>query len=360
MENSMELYGFETALELPDVRFREVREKPFDIYGLYEPQNEGVFLRMPDSVAEATSPSVRNLNKNTAGGRVRFCTDSRYVAIHAEMPYMYRADHFPRTGSSGFDLYVLEGAHYYYYGTYCPTIDADSKMLEGVINFPDRRLRQIMIHFPLYSQVEKLYIGLQQDAMLDHGRRYRYEKPVVYYGSSITQGGCASRPGTSYQAIIGVDHDCNYINLGFSGSAKGEPAIRDYIASLDMSVFVMDYDHNAPTVEHLKETHEPLYRAVRAAHPTLPIVMISKPETQWYIYPDTVQAKSFPQRRAVVLETYMKALSEGDLNVRFIDGDSLFEGAHHDACTVDGCHPNDAGFFRMADKIGHVVGALLK
>jgi len=356
MAKIIEPYGFTTALELADVRFREVREKPFDIYGLYDAHKEGRFRRLPEDVAAATSSSVLSLSTNTAGGRVRFCTDSQYIAIHAVMPHMGDMDHFPLTGSAGFDLYVLEGARYYFYGTYRPGIDTSKKGMEGVISFPDRKFRQVMIHFPLYSDVEKLYIGLNGDAMLDHGLRYRFDKPVVYYGSSITQGGCASRPGNSYQSIISIDYDCDFINLGFSGSAKAEDAIKEYMASMDMSVFVMDYDHNAPTVEHLQNTHEPLYRAIRAAHPTLPIVFVSAPDTTRYIHGENPKNA----RRAVIYATYQKALAEGDRYVRFIDGDSLFEGAHHDLCTVDGCHPNDAGFIRMADRIGHVVASLLK
>ncbi len=357
METVIQPYGFTTQLELSDVRFREVREKPFDIYGLYEPHSEGVFRRLPADVAEATSPAVKSLSVHTAGGRVRFCTDSPYIAVHAIMPVMAHMPHFPYTGSTSFDVYVWEGSRYYFYAGFRPGIDPSVKKMEGVVRFPDRKLRQIMIHFPLYSSVEKLYIGLQEDAALDHGLRYRYDKPVVYYGSSITQGGCASRPGTSYQSIISIDYDCDFINLGFSGSAKGEPAIRDYMASLDMSVFVMDYDHNAPSVEHLKETHEPLYRAVREKHPDLPIVMVTAPDTHQYVHGN---GEGRNAGRAVIYETYQKALAEGDKNVRFIDGESLFEGRYHDVCTVDGCHPNDAGFIRMADKIGHTVASLLK
>lgn len=349
-------YGFTTELSLPDVRFHDVRTAPFDLYGLYQPQSGKPFLRMPDDVAAATSPSVRSLNRNTAGGRVRFCTDSPYIALHAVMPSFGLMDHFPYSGSAGFDLYVLEGARYYYYATYSPGNNPNAKKVEGVIQFPDRRLRQIMIHFPLYSPVDDLYIGISADAVLDHGCRYRYDKPVVYYGSSITQGGCASRPGNAYQAIISIDCDCDFVNLGFSGSAKGEIAIRSYIAQLDMSVFVMDYDHNAPTTAHLIATHEALYRAVREAQPKLPIVFVSSPDTQHYIHNEGNDKNA---RRAIIYDTYQRARAAGDTNVHFIDGESLFAGAYHDICTVDGCHPNDAGFVRMADRIGYTVSALL-
>jgi len=354
--STVEPYGFETKLDLPDARFRDVRENPFDLYGLYEPHRAGGFRRLSAEIAAEVSEDVERLSACTAGARVRFCTDSAYIAIHADMPYMTEIDLMTRIGTAGFDLYVLEGAHYYYYDTFFTNKDMGGKGYEKVVRFPDRRLRQVMIHFPLYSPVENLYIGLQKNAVVDHGRKYRFDKPVVYYGSSITMGGCASRPGNTYQSIISIEHDCDFLNLGFAGAAKAEPVIREYIASLDMSVFVLDYDHNAPSVDHLRNTYEPFYRTIREVHPLLPIVFVSAPDTIKYIHGDSGKNA----RRAVIYDVYQKALAEGDTLVRFIDGDSLFEGEHHDICTVDGCHPTDLGFIRMAEKIGHTVASLLR
>ena len=98
------------------------------------------------------------------------------------------------------------------------------------------------------------------------------------YGSLITQGGCASRHGMSYQSIVSRKFNCDYINLGFSGNAKAEDEITDYIKNLEMFVFVLDYDHNAPTVEYLKNTHEKMFKAVRDAHPDIPVIMMSRPK----------------------------------------------------------------------------------
>jgi lysophospholipase L1-like esterase len=122
-----------------------------------------------------------------------------------------------------------------------------------------------------------------------------------------------------------------------------------------MSVFVLDYDHNAPTTEHLTETFEPFYRAVRAKHPDMPILFVTAPDTHQYIHGSTAR----DTRRAVIYSVYRKALAEGDRNIHYIDGDTLFEGEHHDIYTVDGCHPTDAGAICMADRIGHVLATLL-
>lgn len=146
--------------------------------------------------------------------------------------------------------------------------------------------------------------------------------------------------------------DCDYINLGFSGSARGEQLIADYIAGLDMSVFVCDYDHNTPNPKHLSNTHMKLYETVRKANPELPVIFVSKPDFE------NGEEESI-QRRSIVFNTYMQALGKGDKNVYYIDGKSLFGSQGRDSCTVDSCHPNDLGFMRMAEIIGAAVGTAL-
>jgi hypothetical protein len=139
-------------------------------------------------------------------------------------------------------------------------------------------MREITINFPLYSEVNELYIGLMRDSLVLESAPYRIEKPIVYYGSSITQGGCASRPGNAYEALVTQALGINHINLGFSGNAKGEKEISEYICSLDMSAFVYDYDHNAPDIEHLKNTHERMFKEIRASHKDVPIIIMTRPK----------------------------------------------------------------------------------
>lgn len=346
--------NFETKLELENLYFREAREDPFDIYGLYNVYEEELYRRIPEDVAEKTSPTVLSLATNTAGGRVRFKSDSSYVAIYAEMPYISDMYHFSRSGSAGFDLYVKEGSKYKFYSNFAFGSKAD--VIESHISFGFKAQREIMIHFPTYSNVKNLYIGLEKDASLEAGEKYRYKNPVVYYGSSITQGACACRPGNAYESIISIDHDCDFVNLGFSGSAKAETAITDYIAGLEMSVFVMDYDHNAPDSNYLESTHRPFFEKIRKSHPHVPVIFITRPNLRSEHNKNTGEIRN----REIIFSTYMNALKNGDKNVYFIDGESLFEGNHRDLCTVDGTHPNDAGFLRMADRIGDIVGICLK
>ncbi len=323
-----------------DVKFYNVDEAPFKIYGIYRDGDR--YRRLPKEVAEATNSGVLRLSTNTAGGRVRFMTDSPFIAIHAEMGSIYRSDHFPMVGSAGFDLYIDNR----YERSFRPNFNMTDTLDSIMGSFEKTGVHEITIHFPLYSEVKALYIGLKEGSVVSEAAPYRNEKPIVYYGSSITQGGCASTPGMAYQNIVTRRTMLDHINLGFSGSAKGEDAIVEYMASLDMVMFVQDYDHNAPTVEHLRDTHEKLYKAVRAAHPDMPILLMSRPKNR-------LNAGEV-QRRAIVEETYKNALAAGDKNVYFLDGAALTELCG-DEGTVDNTHPTDYGFASMAQAICKVL-----
>ena len=133
------------------------------------------------------------------------------------------------------------------------------------------------------------------------------------------------------------------LNFGFSGHGRGETNIAELLATIDASVFVLDYDHNAPDEEHLEKTHEPFFKILRNAHPEMPVVMVSRPDGSET--PDGVA------RRKIIRRTYQNAREGGDANVYFVDGSTLFGKTNRDACTVDGCHPNDLGFLRMAEAI---------
>ena len=342
-------FKVETQIKRENIKFYDVETAPFRLYGLMRDNDR--FCRIPEDVAKNVSPGVHILNRNTAGGRVRFVTNSPYVAISAQMDAIGKMPHFPLTGSSGFDLYTDEGKGQVYRGTFTPPFELENGY-EAVIDFGSNEEKLVTINFPLYSGVKKLYVGLEGDSQILPAPDYKYEKPIVYYGSSITQGGCASRPGNCYQGIISRRLDTNYINLGFSGSGKAEDLMVQYLADMEMSIFVCDYDHNAPDAEYLKKTHLPLYRAIRAKHPNLPIIILSAPDV--LIAPDT-----HLDRRDVIRETYETALAEGDENVHFIDGAELFAGEDWDLCTVDRTHPNDLGFYRMAMRIEKEIMKLL-
>lgn len=342
----------ETDITEPDIVWLDIKEAPFVIHGVSYDEKRGMYTRMPQEISEQVSEDVAVLNLHTAGGRVRFRTDSSFIGIRAVMKTDSLMPHITLVGQSGFDLYRRKDGESteIYYHSYIPPMGMRTGYSSPFAT--DGVMADYTINFPLYDGVKELYIALKKDAVILEASPYRHPLPAVYYGSSITQGGCASRPGNSYQAMISRKLNIDHINLGFSGSGKAEPVMVEYLAGLNMSAFVCDYDYNAPDVEHLKKTHLPLYRAVRAAHPEIPIIIISSPAL--------VTASSVhTERREMIRQTYLTALAEGDRNVYFISGDELFAGADWDSCTVDGIHPNDLGFYRMALRIGQELAPLL-
>jgi lysophospholipase L1-like esterase len=207
-----------------------------------------------------------------------------------------------------------------------------------------------MIHFPLYNNVKELYIGLQKGKTFKEPTQYSNPQKIVYYGSSITQGGCVSRPDLAYPNQVSVKLDCDFVNLGFSGSAKGEPVMAEYVAGLNPDIFVMDYDHNAPTTEHLKETHSRMFEIIRKANPDLPVVMMTRPK---FFLTDEEK-----ERLEIIRKTYLDAQNNGDEKVYLITGEELMSVAGNEG-TVDDCHPNDLGFFSMAKAVEKVLGKII-
>ena len=352
-------FAVETVCDLP-VHTYCVRNAPFSLHGLCDPLDGTPYHRLPADVAQATNDGVAALATHTSGGRVRFRTDSPYLVLKTQMSYVGLMPHMTLVGSSGMDVYVTtpEGERYQGSCTLSWGNDAAIRASEAhgyanVVHLDGRYagMKDVTVNLPLYNGVDELYVGLAPDAKLEAPADYRPLPPTVYYGSSITQGGCASRPGNNYPAVLSRKYDVDFLNLGFSGSARGEEAIANYIAGLSMSAFVYAYDHNAPSVEHLAATHEPMYKTIRAAHPDLPVIFITRPKP--YYNKDEIA------RRAVVMVTYENALARGE-RVYFVDGEHISDVLGGDSVTVDGCHPNDLGFACVAATLDPIFAEIYK
>lgn len=315
--------------------FYNIDYAPFRIYGIYK--ENGSYRRISDKVAKRVNIGVFELSAHTAGGRVRFVTNSERLSFSVKR----------KPASSGYALYNSAGFDVYADGEYWDTVRLSGANVDSYdyitrkITYPQKD-RVVTVNFPNYGSIDEVLVGIEEGATLLEAPDYKYETPAVFYGSSITQGGCASRPGMSYESILSRKLDLNYINLGFSGNALGEDSMAEYIADLDMSVFVYDYDFNAPTPEHLKATHEKMFLKIREKNPELPIIMLTRPQytiDEWSEEP-----------KKIIMETYNNAVSRGDKNVYYICGKDLFEPIGNDG-TVDGCHPTDLGFWFMAQGI---------
>lgn len=352
----------ETDVTEPDLVWFNIEDAPFQIYGVKFEESEGFYTRMPKAAAEPVSRGVLKLRKHTSGGRVRFRTDSKYIAIKAVMSNMAPFPHMPRAGQSGFDLYRkvegLDGGREVYYKSFIPPCDITEGYSLG--NRTDGQYCDYTINFPLYDRVKALYIGLKKDSRLSAPTPYTIEKPIVFYGHSATQGAVASRPGNSYPTMISRMLDANIVNLGFAGNAKGEFPMAEHIATLDMTAFVFDYDHNTPSEQNLIDTHWPFYKKVREAHPDVPIIFMTGSNVKILGNVNYAGRGFLYTRREIIRKNYENAVAAGDKNVYFVDGEQLFEGEMWDTCTVDGAHPNDLGFFRIAQVIRDVLKKALK
>ncbi|WPJ95553.1 SGNH/GDSL hydrolase family protein [Coraliomargarita algicola] len=327
------------------IHFLDARKAPFVVEGFPWSRTDQALYRLPPHFTknEVNEGQLR-LAHHTSGGVVRFATDARYIALRASLHENCDMDHMPRTGSMGFDLYRGHGADSIHVATVKP--QRDQIQIEQIIVGNEAGMQEWLLHLPLYSGVDSLEIGVSPDAMIKEPMPHRIEAPVAFYGSSITQGACASRPGNAYPAMLCREMDVELINLGFAGAAHGEMSLAEAISELQLSAFVMDYDHNPATVEPLRATHEPFFKIIRERQPDLPILLISR--CDFWDYKNTEACR---ERREVIRRTWRHANACGDQNVYFIDGEQLFGDRHRPWCTVDTCHPNDLGFYKIFEHV---------
>lgn len=307
--------------------------------------SEEKLVRLPKEVLERVD-RLTGLAHNTSGLRVRFYSDSLNIRIVSDNNNISEYAHMPISAHSGYDIYINNT-----FKTNVRPSYGKNSMDETIELQKIRKMNLIDIYFPLYNNVESFSFELDEGAVIKKAEKPL--KPILFYGSSITQGGCASRPGNSYTNMLAIMLKRNIINLGFSGNARGDLPIAEYISSLDLAAFVYDYDHNAPDTEFLKKTHEPFFKKLRSLKPDLPIIMMSRPGYEHH-------GETAVNNSAVVMTTYLNALKSGDSKVSFIDGKTLFGTYGRDRCTVDGTHPNDIGFERMAESLLPVLKEILE
>lgn len=329
------------------MKWYHLTDPALSLEGLALSDREGRrYWRLPADVIDQVNSGVSEVAKFPSGARVRFATDSRRIALCAVVGPAGYIKNVGAIGKCGLAGYVDGEWHYVVYPA-----ASDAEEMTGAYDL-DGKMHEHTVYLPLFTPLYDLMIGLDDDAQVKPPRPYAVQKPIVFYGSSITNGASATHAGNAYVSIVCRRLDASFLNLGFSGSARGEESIARYIAGLDMSLFVMDYDYNAPDAAHLEATHERFFRIVREAQPDLPIALISKPDFD-------IDPEGNAARRAVIRRTYEHALAAGDARVRFIDGETLFGTTERRDCLVDGTHPNDLGFRRMANAITPVLRELL-
>ena len=322
----------------------ECKDAPIRVFGLMNFYKNGSMMRLPEEMMEKM-PQLRQFGSRSTGGRICFRTNTKNLYVKLVSQTFIRDYAATQIASSGVDIYMGDRTQGIYIGSVFPTgwRGTDPNRSEKNLEL-DGKMQDFTIYMPKNEILENVYIGIDDDAEIEAPTPYRNEKPVIFYGSSITEGGCAGRVGNAYNAALSRQLNMDYINFGFSGSAKGEPEMAEFIASLPMSIFVMDYDYNAPDVEHLEKTHEPFFKIIREKNPDLPIIMMSNPNYK-------IKREESEARLAVIRKTYENAIANGDKNVYLISGENFYTDYDPYACTVDLIHPNDCGFYHMTKEI---------
>lgn len=302
-----------------------------------------LFRRLPVSAEGKVTPAVWRLSQHTSGMYVRFSTDASSLKVKWSLTGENLAmPHFAATGVSGVDLYVkTETGAWHWLSVGQPTKfpTNETTFFTGVTEAE----REYMLYLPLYNGIESLFIGIPEGADL-HPALAEEKKPLVFYGTSITQGGCASRAGMSTTAILGRKLDREIINLGFSGSGKMEPEMAHLLAELDPALFFIDCLPNL-TPEEVTERVAPFVRILREKHPATPIIL-----AEGITYDDAFFIESRNQRnlesQKALRTAFENLLNEGHRHLYYQIGEGQlgFDGE----ATVDGTHPTDLGFWRQA------------
>lgn len=319
----------------------------FTLGGIEHPlDNNNEYYRLDAEKKDSYSWENSDLAHHTSGATLRFITDAKEIMLRVilknsttDMPNM------SARGSYGFDVYVGSGMEREYCGK-------PMQYMTDAYDFTDTielsgEIQEVMINLPLYAGIDKIEVGFPSDAGIAKAPERNFGT-IAFYGSSITQGACVSRPGLSYSNIICRMFDADNMNLGFAGSARGEQEVAEYIASREIDAFVMDYDYNN-TPEGLQETHYAFYETVRKAHPDIPIVMVTRP-----VYTKSSSEDQI-RRQKIIKESYDRAVADGDNNVYYVNGNDFFNKTMPDLYTADMTHPNDLGHYHMAMMIGECL-----
>ena len=300
--------------------------------------------RLPSNVTAKVNGGVRAMRHHTAGMQFRFTTDSK--KLHFKwVPYNARLsmDHMPSTGVSGIDVYqqTPDGVWRYVKTGRITNAKGGSLTIDWTPGTP------CLVNLPLYNGVKSCSLGIEPNAKISSAPPHRgASKPVVFYGTSITHGGCASRPGLAFVNVVGRTLDVPVVNLGFSGSGVMEYEMSEHLAAIDASCYVLDClwnmgmtkadDVNNRRGRNVDENYEPFIRNLRAKRPNVPIVMAERCD---------VYCRSQNSQDKFIRKLYEKLIAEGWTNLVYLPKDKMYTGDLEG--TVDGCHPNDWGMMSM-------------
>ena len=355
--NVGQLDGNETLAKADSsgVAWLDPRTPPFQLAGLPWIDEENAYRRLPLKPRWPIREEIDSLANSTSGGQIRFQSDSPKILIRVKLQKGSGMNHMPATGQSGFDLYVGQAPQQLYFGT--TKFKARATEYEVTLFSGSKTNRHFTLNFPLYNGVKSVEIGVMGGAMVTSPVPYEHDGRIVVYGTSVTQGGCAARPGMSYSNILSRRIDAEFVNLGFSGNGIGEPELAKLINEIPRKrIIVLDYEGNAG--ESIRESLGPFVDILRAGDKDIPILVQSKIRYAAELHdPDRLK---WAETIAQFQQDFVRARrAAGDSNIHFHNGGSLF-GEHADECTVDGVHPTALGFMKIADGMEPVINKLLQ
>ncbi|MEK4976699.1 SGNH/GDSL hydrolase family protein [Bacillus sp. FSL K6-6540] len=328
-------------------------EEPFRVSGFAWFDTERIYRRLPAVPEVPVRPEVDTLANCTSGGQISFRTDSRNVSVRVRLTAGSGMYHMPPTGECGVDAYIGGPGEWKYAGT-ARFQPGQAEYESSLFTVEDRKARSFLLNMPLYQGVEEIWIGMEPGAEVLSPEPYDSSARVVIYGTSITQGGCASRPGMSYTNILSRRLHLEFINLGFSGNGKGEPELAELAAQIsEPACLVIDYEANCGGTEAYRQTLPRYIETYRKFHPEVPIILVSRiPHGAESFMPEFREGRL--ERKKFQLELIRELTEAGDHNLTFVDG-SDWLGDDPGETTVDGVHPTDLGFKLMADRLEPVL-----
>ena len=346
-------FAFPSFKDYP-ITWYDPKEKPFKTYGIFYSEEEGTYRRIPKEIADNVSEGVSWLSKHTSGGRIKFKTNSPWIIIRVVEPYRESMSHMAVAGIFGFSLFVDKR----FRGIYMPTSPQlenpqnDKIVFDGIRLSKKEGIYEAELYFPLYNGVDSLTIGLKDGSIVEESSPYKYEdKPVLVYSGSIEQGGCASKPGDEAMGRLCQWLDTDILNLGFSGNCAREPIMANYLATLDPSIFIYGEGNNEFGYEQYERTHYNVYKTFREAHSKTPFIFATSPRHV---------GGGDKRIRKIIWDGYQKALSTGDKNVYYHEGEGVLGDIMIENATVDGTHPDSLGFYLEAKAYYPLIKDLLE
>jgi len=332
-----------------------VNAAEFQIIGKGFDDTQTKYERLPARLEGKTRQPVWELSKDCSGLAIRFRTNSPVIAAKWEVTSDAVMNHFAPSGIKGLDLYCLKNGKWQFVNSARP----EKKLTTAIII--DHMVGQdmeYMLYLPLYDGLVSLEIGVKSTATIGNPQvdSPRKEKPVVFYGTSITQGGCASRAGMSYSNQLSRMLDRQTINLGFSGNGQLDLEVAEAMAEIDASCFVIDCLPNV-SVAQMNEKYSRFLEIIRKKKPEVPILLVETVLFPHMYFDQTVFAL-LHEKNATLKKIFDEQKKKGDRHIYFLKSDKLI-GTDYES-TVDGVHMTDLGFWRMSQNLYPVLRKLIK